>query len=183
MIFEAFQPISEGRSRESCGKATIMAIQAKRLRTKGRAALYMTSSGTSATPLSTKRFMPKGGVMPAMFFTRVMTTPNHTRSHPKFLASGRKIGMQMSTSGRAGMKQPRKHREKMMTHKMTMGGMSSPATLLANTMGMRLMVMKKPKRSPARISAKHMEIKRAEESRAVRKFFRVRRRNVRARSR
>lgn len=61
------------------GKANTTMMHSIRATTKGTDERYMTESGTSASPFITKRLIPKGGVMPAMFIIRAMTTPNQIR--------------------------------------------------------------------------------------------------------
>ena len=90
----------------------------------------------------TNRLIPNGGVMQAMFLIRVVMIPNQIRFQPNTLAMGTKIGTQISTSGMAGMKQPRKHSARMITIITSRGGRVMAAISLASTMGMRLSVMK-----------------------------------------
>ena len=138
----------------------------------------MRPMGTSAMPFMTKRLMPKGGVMQAMFLTSVEMTPNHTRFQPNTLAMGTKMGTQMSTSGMAGMKHPRKQSTTMMATMTSMGAMSRAAMALASTMGMRLRVMKLPSRLAPASRAKHMAVNFPASLRAEESFLVVMRRRA-----
>ena len=62
------------------GKASTTRMLMANAMTKGTDERYMTESGTSASPFITKRLIPKGGVMPAMFIIRAIITPNQIRS-------------------------------------------------------------------------------------------------------
>jgi len=77
--------------------------------------------GTPLTPQPTKRAFPTGGVMIPIHVLKIKMIPKCTGSSPSFMATGKKIGVKISTMGDISMKVPTMRRRTFMIRRITQG--------------------------------------------------------------
>ncbi len=89
-----------------------------------------------ATAQATKRILPTGGVHKPMQRFNTIMMPKCSGDMPKLTATGRKIGVKISTAGVMSMKMPTINKTRLISNRMMMGLSLSATMALATVAGM-----------------------------------------------
>src|SRR5262249_35635674 len=96
-----------GRNSASCGKISSRAMSSPIAYQNGQMPRKIVYIGTSGTiPFTMNTLMPTGGLSSPIWMISTATTPNHTRSTPSALSTGRTTGSVRISMEKSSMKVP-----------------------------------------------------------------------------